>query len=262
MTVHDDAFLDQLAVLALGALPEAEARALAEHVASCPQCRAEYASLRATADLVAFAAEPAPGEPSSGEDAARLKERVMRAVRAATPAKPAALRPVRPAFANWPAVVALAACIALVVTLAAFGLREQSDGRRIAALERNLRAERRNAAAADARTGELESRLAALLAPGSRHYAIANGEVVTSGGRILMVLRIPPAPAGKVYQAWTLRTGATTVSPSITFRPVQSGVAVIELPEAAAGLAAVAVSIEPEGGSQAPTSAPIVVRKL
>jgi anti-sigma factor RsiW len=262
MIVHDEAFFDQLAVLALGALPEVEARALAEHVAGCEECREEYARLRAAADLVAFAAEPAPGELLGGEYCARLKARVMNSVRAENPAKAVVLRAQRPAFANWPSFVALAACVALVATLAAFGLRVQSDGAKIASLEASLESEQRNAAATGARASEVRSRLAALLAPGSRHYAVANGEVVTSGGRVLIAMRLPPAPPGKVYQAWTLKAGATTVAPSVTFSPDPSGVALIELPEPSAGLAAVAVSVEPAGGSKAPTSAPIVVRKL
>jgi anti-sigma-K factor RskA len=259
MTVHDDAFFEQIAVLALGALPLAEARALAQHVMSCEECSAEYARLRATADLLGFAAEPAPGELLTGEQAARLKARVMGSVRGAT----TAARPQRrSAFASWPSVIALAACIALVASLAAFELRVQSDGRQIAALEASLRDAQRNTAAAGGRANALESRLAALLAPGSRHFAFAGGEVVTSGGRVLIAMRVPPPPPGKVYQAWTLKTGATAVAPSVTFSPDPSGVALIELPEAAAGLAAVAVSVEPAGGSKAPTSAPIVVRKL
>jgi hypothetical protein len=69
-----------------------------------------------------------------------------------------------------------------------------------------------------------------------------------------------PAP-GKVYQAWVQRRGARGVAPSVTFVP-RSGLTLVELPESADGLAAVAVSVEPEGGSKAPTSTPAFVRSL
>jgi anti-sigma-K factor RskA len=44
--------------------------------------------------------------------------------------------------------------------------------------------------------------------------------------------------------------------------PLASGVAIVELPVDATGLAAVAVSVEPAGGSRAPTTTPKFIRKL
>jgi anti-sigma-K factor RskA len=73
---------------------------------------------------------------------------------------------------------------------------------------------------------------------------------------------LPAPPKGKVYQAWTLRTGATRMSPSVTFVPNMGGVAVVPIPVDASSIAAVAVSIEPDGGSKQPTSAPTFVLKL
>jgi anti-sigma-K factor RskA len=73
---------------------------------------------------------------------------------------------------------------------------------------------------------------------------------------------LPPPPRGKVYQAWTLRAGATRMSPSVTFVPNRSGVAVVPVPVDASGIAAVAVSVEPDGGSKQPTSTPTFVLKL
>jgi anti-sigma-K factor RskA len=258
MTAHDDAFRDQLAVFALGALPEDEARAVAEHLAGCEECRREYARLRAAADLVGFAAEAAPSE-FAGEQCARVKARIMRVARAELPSNVAVARARRPMLG---AFAAIAACVALVGVLALSMLRAQDERARLAAVEQRLAAEEKSAAAAAARADDVEKRLAFLLAPGSRHFTVPGGEVVTSGGRVLIAMRLPPPPPGKVYQAWTLKRGAATVAPSITFRPDPNGLALVELPEAAAGLTAVAVSVEPEGGSKAPTSTPTVVRKL
>ena len=53
MNSHDE-MLEAVALLALGALPESEAAATASHAAACPECRAEYAELRAAADAIPF----------------------------------------------------------------------------------------------------------------------------------------------------------------------------------------------------------------
>ena len=89
------------------------------------------------------------------------------------------------------------------------------------------------------------------------------GLVARSNGRIIIALqRLPALPKGKVYQAWTLRRGAKAVAPSITFTPDPSGLVFVELPGSAADLAAVALSVEPMGGSKAPTTTPAFVRPL
>jgi hypothetical protein len=260
MTGHDDAFLDSVAVLALGALPEAEATAVAAHVATCRACRREYDELRTAADLVGYAAEAAPGE-LDAVSSARLKARVMRAVRgdaapayvsAASP-DGAAARALSPRRAPWLVYGALAAAVALALLEGASlaGLRAQTSAQAAAARQ----------ALADRAT--LARRLAEIVAPGSKHFAVPSGEVIESGGRILLAFsHLPDAPGGKVYQAWTLARGAKTVAPSITFSADPSGTTVIELPQSAAHLAAIAVSVEPPGGSRAPTSKPTFVRAL
>ena len=52
------------------------------------------------------------------------------------------------------------------------------------------------------------------------------------------------------------------MAPSLTFTPSQNGLTLVPLPEAAAGLAAVAVSVEPQGGSRQPTTKPAFVQPL
>jgi anti-sigma-K factor RskA len=73
---------------------------------------------------------------------------------------------------------------------------------------------------------------------------------------------MPMPPKGHVYQAWTQHVGAQKMAPSITFMPDRSGVALVSLPMNASAIAAVAVSVEPEGGSKAPTTKPEFVVKL
>ena len=88
-------------------------------------------------------------------------------------------------------------------------------------------------------------------APTTRVYALVGPEgtpvgraVVRGDGEALVVLKAP-APAGRVYQAWGLGKGDPVPLP--TFRlPLK----VVRLPE---GAEALAVSLEPPGGSQRPT---------
>jgi anti-sigma-K factor RskA len=65
-----------------------------------------------------------------------------------------------------------------------------------------------------------------------------------------------------VYQAWTLAPGAKTVSPSLTFVPDRNGFVVVSLPQSVGDVSAVAVSVEPTGGSKAPTTKPLFVQPL
>jgi anti-sigma-K factor RskA len=105
--------------------------------------------------------------------------------------------------------------------------------------------------------------LADLVSPASQRYDVDHGQVVRHGKRLYLAMdALPAPPKGKVYQAWTLRTGATRMSPSVTFVPNAGGVAVVPIPVDASSIAAVAVSIEPDGGSKQPTSAPTFVLKL
>ncbi|HEX8828284.1 MAG TPA: anti-sigma factor, partial [Xanthobacteraceae bacterium] len=107
-----------------------------------------------------------------------------------------------------------------------------------------------------------EQTIADLAAADAQRYRFSDGAVVTRADRLYIVLQhLPAPPRGKIYQAWTLAKGAKTVAPSVTFAP-NGGTTVVRLPEAATQVAAVAVSVEPLGGSRAPTTKPIAVVNL
>ena len=213
-----------------------------------------YAELRPVADLVGFASEARDTDELS---AARMKARVMAAVRAdvgvprngATPA----LRGKARSYAPWLAAAA-AAIVAVVIGADDLTFRAQA--------ERTSAEQRSQVAVLDMDKTAGDARLNALLAPGNKHFAIPQGEVVTRDGHLFIAMKLAAAPAGKIYQAWTLAKGAKAVAPSVTFVPAANGIAFVELPVNASGLAAVAVSVEPAGGSKAPTSTPKFIRKL
>ena len=74
---------------------------------------------------------------------------------------------------------------------------------------------------------------------------------------------LPPAPKGRAYQVWVTR-GAVPISVRV-FDSEPGGHALVEnlqLPKSADGITAVAITVEPEGGSALPTSTPIMQGEL
>jgi anti-sigma-K factor RskA len=255
MNSHD-AMLDSVAVYALGALPAHEAQAVRTHLATCPQCRDEYRELAPAAAAIAYSAE-ACVDAKSGTitpPGPLLKKRIMQQVRPNV----AEMRAVRPIV--WPAYAVAAACLVLALVTSIVNISMNSE----------LRSSRSQVALLNAHiisvTRELahqRTALADLISPDSQRYPVENGEVVKHGSRLYIAMdALPAPPKGKVYQAWTLHAGATQMSPSVTFVPNSGGVAVVPVPGNASAVVAVAVSVEPDGGSKQPTSKPTFVLKL
>ncbi|MBC8089131.1 MAG: anti-sigma factor [Phycisphaerae bacterium] len=86
--------------------------------------------------------------------------------------------------------------------------------------------------------------------------------VKTSKGMIHAV-GLKPAEAGKIYQLWLIKDGKPV--PSILFNTAADGSRLqwgIELPAATTGVSAVAITVEPAGGSPQPTTTPFLVGEL
>lgn len=262
MTPHET-MLDDIAVYALGSLPAQDAQRVRAHLQTCPECRDEYEHLRPAVDAVAYSAESCPDELRGAIVASPLlKARIMQQIRRESAAPPksniAEMRAVRPIV--WPAYAVAAACIAIALVTGIFNISLSDQVRQKTSDLAQTQARSRVLARAVALQ---RTALADLVAPDSQRYGVDRGEVVRHGKRLYLAMEALPAPPkGKVYQAWTLRTGATRMSPSVTFVPDASGVAVVPVPVDAANVAAVAVSIEPDGGSKQPTSTPTFVLKL
>jgi anti-sigma-K factor RskA len=247
--------LDLVAAYALGVLPASQAGPVAAFILSDPEARREYDELRATANLVGLSAE----EPVDSARAARMKERLMASVRNDASPRRASSSAARTS-AMWGTVLAAAAAVvfALVSVIQNFGLRSDLHDaqQRLATLQTRVDADRRTVAR-DRRM------LTDLTASDAKRYTVAYGTVVTRGSHVYLALAsLPPLPRGKVYQAWTLARGAKAVAPSVTFTPSQTGITLVPIPEGTGNTAAVAVSVEPEGGSRQPTTKPAFVQPL
>jgi anti-sigma-K factor RskA len=80
---------------------------------------------------------------------------------------------------------------------------------------------------------------------------------------MLNAFGLAPAPAGREYQLWLIRDGKPVSSR--VFNSTADGRALVEnldLPESAAGVTVVAITVEPAGGSPQPTSTPILAGTL
>jgi len=200
------------AAYALDALDADEARAYEEHLAQCEECRAELASLSDTASSLAWAAD-APAPP------ARLRGAILE--QAAAERGNVVPLPVRrsPLFRATAVVAAVAACaaVALGVWAATRSTSNCASGWRCSTLA-------------------------------AGHGLVAVGP---SGQGVLIVDKLPDAPAGKTYEAWVIRDGAA--KPAGLFR----GAGVVQLQRAVPRGAVVAATVERAGGAQQPTTRPI-----
>ena len=222
------------AAYALDALDPEERRAYEEHLPTCASCQEELGVLSETTEALAIGASgPAPST--------ALRERILSEVRAEPQVvvpferpRPRRLAPVLGVAA------AVAAGVALAVGLWASQLSSDLDEAR-AALVR-------------------ERAAAAILAdPGARTVALEAGEgrlVVADDGRAVLVLDgLDPAPAGKTYETWVI--AGESPQPAGVF-PGRDGVEVVSIERPVAAGDVVAVTVEPEGGVDAPTTQPIV----
>ncbi|MEV7726405.1 anti-sigma factor [Streptomyces sp. NPDC087917] len=227
----------------LDALPGPEREAFEAHLETCAACAEEVRELAATAALLgrAVAVEPPPG----------MREAVLRRIReeAAPPPTARHARAGRP-WARW----ALAACLAAAVGLGGISVWQYQRA------EQAGQDARRAEARADALTGVLSAPDARLA--GGRLADGGTGTVVVSRARdhaVFVPSGMAPPPPGRVYQLWFADPGG--MRPAGLMDPAR--------PDAPALLAGrvgaatgVGVTVEPPGGSTAPTTTPLLVLPL
>ena len=78
-------------------------------------------------------------------------------------------------------------------------------------------------------------------------------------GVLLIASNLPPAGAGKAYEMWVIPKGGTPRPAGLFQSDGTRGLHILSGPIDMAMLGAVAVTLEPEAGSAAPTSTPIIV---
>jgi len=211
---------DLTAGYALDALDPDERARYEEHLASCERCRDELQGFWQVAGALGRAAG-GPTPPAS------LRERILEQARDERPnVVPLRRRIAMPVLAS---AAAVAAMVAVALGIWSLDLSRDLD--------------------------DANSVLAVLSDPNARVHETADGEanlVVTPTGRAALVVRmLAPAPAGKDYEIWVFEDGVPQRAglferPGVTMlsRKVEPG-------------QTVAVTLEPEGGVDAPTSDPL-----
>ncbi|MFC6237892.1 anti-sigma factor [Longivirga aurantiaca] len=240
---------------ALDALEPAESAAFEEHLESCASCRDEVRSLREAAGALALdVAETPPPSLRSSVLAGISQVRPLPPVGEAPVVEPAARTdaPVddlaaareRRTRRTSPWLVGVAAALALVAggaVVRAVQLDNQLDSVSAQAAEVTA-----VLTAADATT------TTASVTTGGRAAVVSSASL---GKSVLVTDGMAPAPAGSTYQIWYLSdSGAAT---SAGFVPAGERSAVV-LQGELAGATGVGVTVEPEGGSAAPTTTPVL----
>ena len=242
--VHND-YKEMIPARALSALDAAEERALNEHLENCAECRKELEDWQATAATLALASDPA--EPSP-----KVRERILSEVRKdrSTPEVipfKSPPRNIRRSFGSLGAIAAVVLFTALSIGLAVLWRQNQRLARE------NQFVELVNTPGA--RVSELRG-----AEPGQG--ATAKLAYDRAGRAILMASKLPSVPQGRAYQLWFI-VGNKPPVPGKTFVPDKTGNAILEdeIPRDAIEANVFAITVEPTGGSSAPTS-PIYLRSF
>ena len=242
---------------AMGVSADPEKTEIAEHLSR--GCKACTDGVRLAMETVSFLGALAP----MVEPPARLRARVL-AIAAAQP------KPSR--FWNWQhAWMGVAASLALVslgLWNHMIGMDRSLDEARQQVLAMTESQERDRAIIQRARgalnfLNQAETRLVTSSGTSIELPPKARVFVNKRTGVLLMAGNLPKLGPGKIYEMWLIPKGGAPV-PAGLFQPDETGTALHLRPGEmdVASTAAVAISVEPEAGSSAPTTTPILVMGL
>lgn len=246
---------DLAAAYALGALDAEQARAFEAFLAANPEAAREVAEYREVGALLALGA----AGPGSSAAAPALRDRILARARA----DKAAVLPRRIPWIVWGALAAsLVAAAGLAVVQRA--LRQELATRdstittlaeTLAAREQRLR--EREAALNWILEGPIT--LTNLASPGAPEPGMQLFWNRKTNVAMVHAFNLAPAEATRVYQLWFIPKGGKPI-PSVTFNSEPTGHAMVEQIPVPEGyeLTAAAITNEPEGGSEQPTT-PIVL---
>jgi anti-sigma-K factor RskA len=224
-----EGYRDDLAAYALSVLEEPEATELRRHLADCEACRMQLRWLQSAVDLLPRSVEQL-GPPAG------LRKRLMATVRAeAQEASRAGVETAKPRrWRDWgtllwrPATAVAAAMLLIVGAAGGYLLHQPGDSSSVITA-------RPPPAAPSNVAGTLERE---------------------DGSAILTMSRLPALPPNDVYEVWVQRDG--TLEPSSLFVPRRDRTAEAAVPGSLDDADAVLVTREPRGGSQHPTSPPLL----
>lgn len=242
-----DELRDHYELYALGVADEPQRSEIREHLnRACEVCMKEMKIARKLSAVIGGTAVTAAPSP-------KLRRRILASVG------------VEQKTFGWAPFLAAATVLALFAAVY-FGGRE----REFAEQATRLRAEMRQQ---NIELTRLNEAFTILNTPGTTVTSFGEGQpqppkgkVFVSPGRgvLFIASNLPPAPAGKIFELWFIPKGGQKPIPAGLFQSSSDGTAmhVLRAPVDLATTAAVAVTVEPEAGSQQPTSTPFIVAEL
>ncbi|MGB3683197.1 MAG: anti-sigma factor [Rubrobacteraceae bacterium] len=212
---------------ALGALPKDEEREMEEYLAEEPALRSEVEELSALSSLLAFS--PVEYEPPN-----RLRRNIMDAVRSGTDRQGAGESSAGERLRSYLSLqrFALGAAAVVLVALLSWNVSLQAGD--------------------DLQTYELQG-------TGAAQDTRAEVVEMEENKFVLLAEDMPSPPEGETMQVWVIQNGEPKSGG--TFEPKDGlAAAPITLPDQ--GADAVAITVEPAGGSDQPTSDPVLQTEL
>ena len=242
---HDE-LRTMLASYAIGALPESEMPVIRDHILTCEECMGEADAFAAAVPALALTVEPVDVPPG-------FADAVMARVLGAH--QPAVVVKERRNWSFFPRLAFGGVAIAAAILAGAF-LDARSDAqqaeRSLLALEQE--AERNEDALANFVRNDEGWRLEGSTGAVARM-------VPTREGATFAVAGLPEPPEGHTYQLWLLRGGCgdqTCTPTSAGLFDVGAGLVVVDVDRSIQNFAGAAVTLEPAGGSEQPTTDPLL----
>jgi anti-sigma-K factor RskA len=249
MSVHEQ-FAEDLSLYALGSLEGAEREALEKHLESCASCQQELRQLHDDMAMLALSASgPAPPR--------RSRERLLAAI-----AKEPRLQAVPKRRISWAPVGWLAAAAAVIV--AAVLWQQNADLRqRVGTLE--VRSSQQSAELERVKTdyevfSSPETLQITLVSTGTPQPQGRAFYLQSRGRLVFLANNMPALPADRVYELWLIPPDGKPL-PAGVFQLDAHGNGKVVNPPLQPGVQPklFAVTVEPRGGSAAPTTKPMMI---
>jgi hypothetical protein len=256
---------EDLALLALGTLPEGESAAMRVHLAECKECREELAEFLGDVAMIGLSV---PRHPLPASARQRFLDRVS--VDAYT-AKPALEAPEEPEVEKrakvfvFPLLVMIPWAIAAGLAVFAYTLNLKNTS-----LNQQLNEDARTDATLKEESAQAKRVLDVLTSPSAQRVLLTSGKtppqptgraiyIAETGSLLFQANDLKLIAADKTYELWVIPVNGDPI-PAGLFRPDANGSASVLLPNIPSGVEARAfgVTVEKAEGSDTPT-VPIIL---
>ncbi len=235
---------------AVDALPEDERRFFEQHLATCDACRLEVAEFQAAAArLGAALSDPPPPQ---------LRASVLDAIDRTRQESPSARTDASSRRGSsrlgWTRPLAAAAAAAALVALIGLGTVVVDLNDRLDEMEGTATQITDVLAAPDAATVPFEG------ADGDEAGSASMVMAASRGEGVFVASQMADPPPDRTYELWVI--DGDEAAPAGTFEPDETGRATRALTGDMADASAIAVTVEPAGGSWQPTPDPVMIAEL